>query len=132
MPRYDVDAITKALLRWKAQDASQEQIAAECGIGVSTLSRHITEYRAGNRPDIQVGELPAPRSGGARGQRRASAGNASLVRVTQGLSAATHADRMASDAAAMEDEAGRLEAEAERLRADAGKLREAATLLSGQ
>lgn len=121
----DLDRITTAL-RMVKEGRTYKDASAETGLGESTIERHIQQYRLGNRPEIDVGELPGPR---ARGGVR-KGGAASLVRIQERLSASTHAERMAADAAAMEDEAGRLEVEAVRLRQDAAALRKAAKVLT--
>lgn len=125
MPKYDVAKVTDALQMVK-EGVPQQTIAERTGIGLSTLSRHITAYRAGERPDIDVGELPPPKSTPPTRTGKP----ASLRRIVEEHgSASTHASRMARDAAAMETEAGRLEGEAARLRGEAERLKKAAKLL---
>lgn len=129
MPRYDASKVQEALQFVKDQVPHQE-IVDRTGIGLSTLSRHITEYRAGNRPDVDVGELPPAKSNPNRGRKGARGGGASLVRLTQHRSVATRADEMRADAGVLLEEAGRLDAESNRLKAEAQKLNDAADLLA--
>lgn len=122
MPRYNVTQVTKALLAWKAQDKTQDEIAAEHGMGLSTLQRHITEYRAGRRPDIDVGEMPPPKSSSGRRRRAPSmhpSGGAPDVgrEIDRALSA--YAARMLvieEEAVARHEERERIEREVQKLK----------------
>lgn len=126
MPKYDVAKVTEALRLVKEGQLSQQDISSRTGIGLSTLSRHITEYRAGNRPDVDVGDLPEPRS--APPANRPRAPKASLDRVARGFQ--DYGKQLEQDAETMESLAEKTQQEADHLKAQAEKLREAAKVFS--
>lgn len=127
MPKYNVAKVTEALRLVKEGQLSQQEIAQATGIGISTLSRHITEYRAGNRPDVNVGDLPEPRT--SPQTSRPKAPKASLDRVARGFQ--DYGRQLEQDAQTMADLAAKTRAEAEHLEAQAEKLREAAKVFAG-
>ena len=128
MPKYDVVKVTEALTFLKAGELPQNEIARKCGMGVSTLQRHAELYRRGERPDVDVGELPparliSPPSGyrhrGSKDTRKA------------GRSLSDYLAGMLRDADVFEARAAALRLEAEELEAEAMSLREAADRLRG-
>jgi hypothetical protein len=136
MPKYDATKVQEALLLVKER-VPYNEIAERTGMGRSTLDRHVQEYRNGNRPDVDVGELPAAKSGPSKGgasarpkPTRAGTALASALRV--GRTAADFASEMLREAASKEEEAGRLAEAVEELKEDAIKLRATAAMLRGE
>lgn len=127
-PKYDVALVTRALQMVKAGTLTHQEIADQCSIGLSTLSRHIQAYREGKRPEVDVGELPVPRTSPSQGPSKPQLKEASLVRLLAESSESYRA-KMLQTAEAQEKEAEAREQEAERLRQAATKLRTAATAL---
>ena len=82
MPKYDVAKVTAALRLVQEGKLTREEIARKVGIGSSTIERHVSEYHAGNPPDIDIGPLPEPRVTVARKARaEADSGGASLQAI---------------------------------------------------
>lgn len=128
MPKYDVAKVTQALTMLKAGELSQADIALQCGMGLSTLQRHADEYRKGNRPEVDVGELPGVRAAASPRPRQAVR-TPFLKEASLGRILAERGAGLEREAEAMEAQAKQHARMAERMAAQARVLREAAETL---
>jgi hypothetical protein len=64
MPKYDVEKVARILKLVQDGKLSQQEIARQEGVGVSSIQRYLQRYLAGELHDVDVGEILPKRVGG--------------------------------------------------------------------